>query len=89
MEDLLPILSNLQEAVLLAGGEENQCGPGWMSSLDIPQIAVVGSQSSGKSSVLEAIVGREFLPRGQGIVTRRPLLLQVPTLFDSAFRLEV
>ncbi|KAL1644641.1 vacuolar protein sorting-associated protein 1 [Didymella pomorum] len=40
-------------------------------------IAVVGSQSSGKSSVLENIVGRDFLPRGSGIVTRRPLILQL------------
>mmetsp|Transcript_71963 Transcript_71963/g.203998 ORF Transcript_71963/g.203998 Transcript_71963/m.203998 type:complete len:689 (+) Transcript_71963:374-2440(+) len=35
-------------------------------------IAVVGSQSAGKSSVLENIVGRSFLPRGNGIVTRCP-----------------
>ncbi|KAJ0948529.1 putative dynamin central domain, dynamin, GTPase region, GTPase effector domain, Dynamin superfamily [Helianthus annuus] len=34
-------------------------------------------QSSGKSSVLESIVGRDFLPRGSGIVTRRPLVLQL------------
>ncbi|KAI8842129.1 Dynamin central region-domain-containing protein [Chytridium lagenaria] len=34
-------------------------------------------QSSGKSSVLENIVGRDFLPRGSGIVTRRPLVLQL------------
>lgn len=37
----------------------------------------MGSQSSGKSSVLENIVGRDFLPRGSGIVTRRPLVLQL------------
>lgn len=43
---------------------------------DFPQV-VVGSQSSGKSSVLENIVGRDFLPRGSGIVTRRPLILQL------------
>ncbi len=43
---------------------------------DISQV-VVGSQSSGKSSVLENIVGRDFLPRGSGIVTRRPLILQL------------
>ncbi|POY70164.1 hypothetical protein BMF94_6747 [Rhodotorula taiwanensis] len=47
------------------------------STIDLPQIAVVGSQSSGKSSVLENIVGRDFLPRGTGIVTRRPLVLQL------------
>lgn len=34
-------------------------------------------QSSGKSSVLESLVGRDFLPRGSGIVTRRPLVLQL------------
>jgi replication fork clamp-binding protein CrfC len=43
----------------------------------LPQITVLGSQSSGKSSVLENIVGRDFLPRGSGIVTRRPLILQL------------
>lgn len=46
-------------------------------SIDLPQITVVGSQSAGKSSVLENIVGRDFLPRGSGIVTRRPLVLQL------------
>ena len=46
-----------------------------LDRVGLPSIAVVGSQSSGKSSVLEAIVGKEFLPRGTGIVTRRPLLL--------------
>lgn len=45
--------------------------------LDLPQIAVVGGQSAGKSSVLENFVGRDFLPRGSGIVTRRPLILQL------------
>eukprot|EP00834_Sanchytrium_tribonematis_P005597 NODE_350_length_8989_cov_0.477684.p1 type:complete len:551 gc:universal NODE_350_length_8989_cov_0.477684:1205-2857(+) len=45
--------------------------------IDLPQITVIGSQSSGKSSVLENIVGRDFLPRGSGIVTRRPLVLQL------------
>lgn len=34
-------------------------------------------QSSGKSSVLESLVGRDLLPRGTGIVTRRPLILQL------------
>ena len=29
----------------------------------LPSIVVIGSQSSGKSSVLEAIVGHEFLPK--------------------------
>ncbi|KAI1289328.1 Dynamin-1 [Halotydeus destructor] len=46
-------------------------------ALSLPQIAVVGGQSSGKSSVLESIVGEDFLPRGSGIVTRCPLVLQM------------
>uniref|UniRef100_A0A8C0HPP3 Dynamin-1-like protein n=1 Tax=Buteo japonicus TaxID=224669 RepID=A0A8C0HPP3_9AVES len=34
-------------------------------------------KSSGKSSVLESLVGRDLLPRGTGVVTRRPLILQL------------
>jgi dynamin-like GTPase MGM1, mitochondrial len=37
---------------------------GQSSTLTLPSIVVIGSQSSGKSSVLEAIVGHEFLPNG-------------------------
>lgn len=44
-------------------------------SLMLPSIVVIGSQSSGKSSVLEAIVGHEFLPKGSNMVTRRPIEL--------------
>ncbi|KAI8142951.1 P-loop containing nucleoside triphosphate hydrolase protein, partial [Fennellomyces sp. T-0311] len=44
-------------------------------TLQLPSIVVVGSQSSGKSSVLEAIVGHEFLPKGTNMVTRRPIEL--------------
>lgn len=47
---------------------------GVTNPVDLPQITVIGSQSSGKSSVLENVVGRDFLPRGTGIVTRRPLV---------------
>ncbi|KAH7106350.1 P-loop containing nucleoside triphosphate hydrolase protein, partial [Auriculariales sp. MPI-PUGE-AT-0066] len=43
--------------------------------LKLPSIVVIGSQSSGKSSVLEAIVGQEFLPKGDNMVTRRPIEL--------------
>jgi len=38
---------------------------------------VVGEQSTGKSSVLESIVGLDFLPRGEGLCTRRPLELRL------------
>ena len=41
---------------------------------------MIGSQSSGKSSVLESIVGRSFPPRGTGIVTRVPLVLTLRQL---------
>lgn len=67
-EDLLTTVNKLQDLVFNTIGND---------SLDLPQIVVVGSQSSGKSSVLENIVGRDFLPRGSGIVTRRPLILQL------------
>uniref|UniRef100_A0A3P9DLF0 Interferon-induced GTP-binding protein Mx n=1 Tax=Maylandia zebra TaxID=106582 RepID=A0A3P9DLF0_9CICH len=44
--------------------------------LALPAIAVIGDQSSGKSSVLEALSG-VALPRGVGIVTRCPLELKM------------
>ncbi|KAB0356271.1 hypothetical protein FD754_000427, partial [Muntiacus muntjak] len=44
--------------------------------LALPAIAVIGDQSSGKSSVLEALSG-VALPRGSGIVTRCPLVLRL------------
>lgn len=51
--------------------------------IELPQIVVVGAQSSGKSSVLESIVGRDFLPRGTGIVTRCPLILNLKRIEDK------
>lgn len=45
--------------------------------ISLPRIAVLGEQSAGKSSLLESICGMNFLPRGSGIVTRRPLELRM------------
>lgn len=68
LEGLIGFVNKLQDAFTSLGVN---------LSLDLPQIAVVGGQSAGKSSVLENFVGRDFLPRGAGIVTRRPLILQL------------
>jgi replication fork clamp-binding protein CrfC len=43
----------------------------------------LGTQSSGKSSVLESIVGLDFLPRGDGVVTRRPLEMRLNHLHED------
>ncbi|XP_033470677.2 dynamin-1-like protein isoform X2 [Epinephelus lanceolatus] len=67
MEALIPVINKLQDVFNTVGAD----------IIQLPQIAVVGTQSSGKSSVLEALVGRDLLPRGTGIVTRRPLILQL------------
>ncbi|GMH57669.1 hypothetical protein TrST_g2335 [Triparma strigata] len=67
MEQLIPIVNKLQDVFGAIG----------QSPIDLPQIVTIGSQSSGKSSVLENVVGKGFLPRGTGIVTRRPLVLQL------------
>ncbi|KAJ8353100.1 hypothetical protein AAFF_G00109090 [Aldrovandia affinis] len=67
MEALIPVINKLQDVFNTAGTD----------IIQLPQIAVVGTQSSGKSSVLESLVGRDLLPRGTGVVTRRPLILQL------------
>ncbi|KAI9477996.1 MAG: Dynamin central region-domain-containing protein [Benjaminiella poitrasii] len=74
MDNLIELTNKLQTVVSSIGAD---------NTLDLPLIAVVGSQSSGKSSVLETLVQRDFLPRGSGIVTRRPLILQLVTLSSS------
>ncbi|KAI8393761.1 Dynamin central region-domain-containing protein [Radiomyces spectabilis] len=71
MNDLIELTNKVQTVLSSISSHE---------TLDLPQIVVVGSQSSGKSSVLETIVQRDFLPRGSGIITRRPLILQLITL---------
>ena len=70
-DGLVPLINKLQDIFSQAGVDALG------GELELPQIAVVGSQSSGKSSVLEALVGRDFLPRGPDICTRRPLVLQL------------
>ena len=50
----------------------------------LPEIVVVGDQSVGKSSVLEAISGIQ-LPRAQNICTRCPLELRMKTAHDKEF----
>lgn len=57
MEALIPIVNKLQDAFTQLGVH---------MQLDLPQIAVVGGQSAGKSSVLENFVGRWVLLWGLG-----------------------
>lgn len=49
MDELIPIVNKLQDAFAQLG---------MASPIDLPQIAVVGGQSAGKSSVLENFVGK-------------------------------
>ncbi|KAE8055541.1 hypothetical protein FH972_012374 [Carpinus fangiana] len=77
MESLIGLVNRIQRACTVLGdygGDEAALPTLWEA---LPSVVVVGGQSSGKSSVLESIVGRDFLPRGSGIVTRRPLVLQL------------
>nr|XP_040040633.1 dynamin-1-like [Gasterosteus aculeatus aculeatus] len=67
MEDLIPLVNRLQRAL---SGARLRCRLA-------PLIAVVGGQSAGKSLRTGDFVGRDFLPRGSGVVTRRPLILQL------------
>lgn len=76
MEDLIPLINKLQDAFSSIGQSCN---------LDLPQIAVVGGQSAGKSSVLENFVGRlyhvfEFFYQDRILsVTIFPVLLRPAT----------
>ncbi|PHT70575.1 hypothetical protein T459_25679, partial [Capsicum annuum] len=75
---VIPLINKLQDIFSPLGDIDNR-----LTGLRLPQVAVIGSQSSGKSSVLEALVGRDFLPRGCDICTRRPLVLQLEKCCDD------
>mmetsp|Transcript_126478 Transcript_126478/g.219278 ORF Transcript_126478/g.219278 Transcript_126478/m.219278 type:complete len:779 (+) Transcript_126478:60-2396(+) len=53
--------------------------------ISLPRIAAIGTQSSGKSSLIESVVGLDFLPRGGGVVTRRPLELRLVHLNSQEY----
>jgi dynamin 1-like protein len=89
LEGLIPVINKLQDVFNAVGidpvdlpqivvvGESSDVEKKKKKKKRMPLSAIKGSQSAGKSSVLENIVGRDFLPRGSGIVTRRPLVLQL------------
>uniref|UniRef100_A0A8R7QYH2 Dynamin N-terminal domain-containing protein n=1 Tax=Triticum urartu TaxID=4572 RepID=A0A8R7QYH2_TRIUA len=66
MENLISLVNKLQRACTALGDhdEESALPTLWDS---LPSITVVGGQSSGKSSVLESVVGKDFLPRVQAL----------------------
>ena len=71
------LLRSLRDAQLCLSGKQQ-------NMVSLPQIVAVGTQSCGKSSVIESICGRDMLPCGSGIVTRRPLIIQLcPTRFGD------
>ncbi|KAK6119346.1 hypothetical protein DH2020_046915 [Rehmannia glutinosa] len=83
MDSLIGLVNRIQRACTALGdfgGDDQAFSSLWDA---LPSVAVVGGQSSGKSSVLESIVGRDFLPRGSGIVTRRPLVLQLQQIEEG------
>ena len=61
-------LTNLTKQLREAGVKDN---------INLPRICVIGNQMSGKSSVLESIIGLDILPKGDGIVNRRALELHL------------
>ncbi|CAH8252847.1 unnamed protein product [Arabidopsis lyrata] len=74
MKSLIGLINKIQRACTVLGDHGGEGMSLWEA---LPTVAIVGGQSSGKSLVLESVVGRDFLPRGSGIVTRRPLVLQL------------
>jgi len=77
-------LSNLTENQLLNIANEinnifsdTDTGINNDTALTLPKLVVVGTQSSGKSSVLNSIMAMDILPTGKNMVTRTPLNIQL------------
>ena len=65
---LVKMINQMQEQLNLVGNS---------LSIKLPRIAVVGNQSSGKTSVLERIMCMDLLPKGSGTVTKRPIIIEM------------
>ncbi|KAM0677450.1 Dynamin-2 [Binucleata daphniae] len=52
-------------------------------NIDLPIVIAIGSQSSGKSSVLEKIIKKDILPKGNDIVTRCPIKINLRNAKDD------
>ena len=86
-QSLIPLVNKIQDVLLYAGlhngidaehsNPDSKSDPSVSLTKNLPVIAVIGSQSSGKSSLLESLVGRDFLPKKNEICTKRPLVLQL------------
>ena len=72
--DIRPWLDKIDKVREVIGNDKLLTGV-----IKIPTIAVIGIQSSGKSSILESISQIE-LPKGTGCVTRCPLVLQLRSM---------
>jgi Dynamin family len=68
MGDLIPTMDNMADPILLEKIDK-LFATGVGEHIALPQIVVVGDQSSGKSSVLEGLTGLPF-PRDSGLCTR-------------------
>lgn len=89
MESLIPVINKLQDVFNTVGADSIHLPQIVVVGSQVTSIEMENSlkfslnfrvdffQSSGKSSVIESLVGRSILPRGTGIVTRRPLVLQM------------
>lgn len=70
--DLDGILSGIQSLM-----DDNIKDTELCTKIELPQLVVVGGQSSGKSSVLNNIITMNILPMGKNMVTRTPLCIQL------------
>eukprot|EP00965_Chrysotila_dentata_P107524 3552256-Pleurochrysis_carterae.AAC.3 len=71
--------------MLGTGSVEGNGGSDKLKQPELPRLVVVGTQSSGKSSLLNGLMAADILPLGEQMVTRAPLNLQLIHVHCSLF----
>ena len=71
-------LTGPMRPMVLALNRLNPCGVGSIADVSIPQVVLLGDQSTGKSSLVEGLAQIQ-VPRGAGTCTRCPLEINLLT----------
>ena len=78
----------LQDVKKVVDKDTSKKNESFYNSLSLPRLVVVGTQSSGKSTLLNRLICMDLLPTGSQMVTRTPLHMYLRNSLDTTSKIE-